>query len=400
MLRLREVASVSKVVLGGRMGRYSNPASVTARLEREVAEYLSADHALAVNSGTSALLAALVGVGIGPGDEVLVPAYTWVSTAAAPLLLGAVPVLVDVDETLTMDVADLERKITSRTRAIVPVHMLNLVADMDAVMAVAQRHGLKVVEDACQAFGVLYRGRRVGTIGHAGAFSFSHTKNISAGEGGMLVTSDAHVAARAQMFHDVGSYTRASWTPTSEPLFIGMNLKMSELPAAVLRPQLKTLERRLSRMRAHRAAMVAEFAQDESIRVSPHHDPENATGLTVVFDNAARAERFATARGVTRLIDTERHVFTNWESVRGKRTYDPRFDPYAGRTAPRDPVSPDRSPRTLDVLRRTCKISVRDDYPTPVIRVAARQMVRTLQSMPQRPADVAPEPRLAESVRS
>ena len=396
-MHLRAALAAAQVVNSGRMGRYNGPDSVTARFESEVADHLSAQHTLAVNSGTSALIAALVGVGVGPGDEVLVPAYTWVSTAAAPLILGAVPVLVDVDETLTLDLADLERKITPRTRAIMPVHMLNIVADMDPIMDIARRHGLKVVEDACQAFGVEYRGRKVGTIGDAGAFSFSHTKNISSGEGGLVATADADVATRAQMFSDVGSYTRATWTPKAEPLFVGMNLKMSEVAAAILRPQLRGLDRRLARMRTLRAVMLEEFARDARIRVSPHHDPAHATGLTVVFDDAATAKRFAAARGATRLIDTERHVFVNWESIRTRRTFDPRFDPYAGNPigdSARDVVGPDRSPQTIDVLSRTCKVALRDTVPSPVMRVLAQRMVRALgpAGEPAEQPRNAPEP--------
>jgi dTDP-4-amino-4,6-dideoxygalactose transaminase len=280
--------------------------------------------------------------------------------------------------------------------------MLNIVADMDSLMAVAQRHGLKVVEDACQAFGVEYRGRRVGTIGDAGAFSFSHTKNISAGEGGMVVTDDARVAARAQMFHDVGSYTRSTWTPTSEPLFVGMNLKMSEVAAAILRPQLRGLDRRLRRMRAHRKAVLQEFARDPRIRVSPHHDPQHATGLTVVFDDAGTAAAFARARAATRLIDTERHVFVNWESIRSKRTFHPRFDPWAMDPSARsteDVVGAERSPRTLEVLSRTCKIALRTDLPRPAMRWFARRMVEALPAREERISAPAQDEALAGGAR-
>lgn len=381
MLPIRELASVASVLRSGRLGRYSGPHSVTDRLEREAADLLQTKHALAVNSGTSALICALVGVGVGPGDEVLVPAYTWVSTAAAPLLLGAVPVLVDIDESLGMDPTDLEHKITARTRAIVPVHMLNLVADMDSITAIAQRHGLAVVEDACQAFGVRYRGRRVGTIGDAGAFSFSQTKNISAGEGGMVVTDDDRVATRAQMYHDVGSYSRASWTPTAEPLFVGMNLKMSEITAAVLRPQLTGLDRKLARIAVRRVA-TAEVLRQSGARISPHHDADDAVGLTVVLDDAASAERFSRSRGVTRLIDTERHVFTNWESIRTGRTFDTRSGPLANTDGKHDAAAPERSPRTLDILARTCRITVRPDLPVAAARWFARRVVAEYRDQP------------------
>jgi dTDP-4-amino-4,6-dideoxygalactose transaminase len=177
---------------------------------------------------------------------VLVPAYTWISTAAAPVLLGAIPVLVEIDATLTMDPADLESKITPRTRAVVPVHMLNLPADMDRIMDIARRHGLLVVEDACQAVGVTYRSRHLGSIGDAGAFSFNQHKNIRAGEGGAVLVDDERTYVRAAMLHDVGAYTRGRLTHDELP-FVGMNLRMPEVSSAVVRPQLRRLHKRMAR---------------------------------------------------------------------------------------------------------------------------------------------------------
>jgi dTDP-4-amino-4,6-dideoxygalactose transaminase len=372
---VREIVSVARVLVGGELGRYAaGEKSVTARFERQAAGLLGAPHALAVNSGTSALVTALAGVGVGPGDEVLVPAYTWVSTAAAPLALGAIPVLVEVDESLTIDPVDLKSKITPATRAVMPVHMLNLVADMDAVTRLAAEHGIAVVEDACQAFGVRYRGRRVGTIGDAGAFSFGQTKNIVSGEGGLVVTPDERTAVRSAMFHDVGSYTRASWLQTSEPLFVGMNLKMSEVTAAVLRPQLARLDRELDRLAAHRQAAVEEFSAEPSLRVSPHHDPEHAVGLTVTFDEPAEAERFAKQPRVHRLIDTGRHVYLNWDSIRGQRTHHERFDPYGWAGHPEWTIQADTCPATLDILRRTCRITFRPQLPIAATRLLTRRL--------------------------
>ena len=181
------------------------------------------------------------------------------------------PRLVEVDESLTLDRLDMKSKITDATKAVVPVHMLNVVCDMVAITALAAEAGIAVVEDACQAFGVRYRGRRVGTLGNAGAYSFSPSKNISSGEGGLVVTNDKRLAARASMFHDVGSYTRAGWAPSDEPLFVGMNLKMSELASAVLLPQLRRVDAELDRVAVRRRAVMEELAQEESIWFSPHH---------------------------------------------------------------------------------------------------------------------------------
>ena len=148
----REWIAVSRVIARGQLLRYrGGEDGFTTRFEAQLCKKIGVKHALTVNSGTSALISALVAAGIGPGDEVLVPAYTWVATAAAPLAVGAVPVLVDVDESLTIDPEDIKRKITPYTKAIIPVHMLNLVCNMDAITAIAAQHRLLVIEDACQA---------------------------------------------------------------------------------------------------------------------------------------------------------------------------------------------------------------------------------------------------------
>jgi dTDP-4-amino-4,6-dideoxygalactose transaminase len=202
---------------------------------------------------------------------VLVPAYTWISTAAAPVLLGAIPVLVEIDATLTMDPADLESKITPRTRAVVPVHMLNLPADMDRIMDIARRHGLLVVEDACQAVGVTYRSRHLGSIGDAGAFSFNQHKNIRAGEGGAVLVDDERTYVRAAMLHDVGAYTRGRLTHDELP-FVGMNLRMPEVSSAVVRPQLRRLHKRMARQAERRDIMLDALATRSDVSVSPHND--------------------------------------------------------------------------------------------------------------------------------
>ncbi|HMJ13424.1 MAG TPA: aminotransferase class V-fold PLP-dependent enzyme, partial [Polyangiaceae bacterium] len=194
-----------KLIARGDLSRYhTSGQSEVQRLEEELCRVIGVEHTLGVNSGTSALICGLVGAGVGPGDEVLVPAYTWVSSAAAPLAVGAVPVLVEINETLTIDPEDIRKKITPQTKAIIVVHMLNLVCDMDSIMAIAKQHDLVVIEDACQAVGVTYKGRRVGSIGHVGAFSFNQHKNIQSGEGGAVLTSDPRIHARALMYHDVG----------------------------------------------------------------------------------------------------------------------------------------------------------------------------------------------------
>lgn len=371
----REIAAAVRVLARGQLARYAGGgSSETGKFETELADAVGVQRALAVNSGTSALICALVGAGIGPGDEVLVPAYTWVSTAAAPLAVGAIPILVDVDDSLTIDPIDMKRKITPHTRAVIPVHMLNLVCDMDAITRTAEEADLVVIEDACQAIGATYHGRRVGSIGDAGAFSFNQHKNIKSGEGGALLTDDDRLFARAGMFHDVGSYERVGRFDTDEPLFVGMNFRMPELSAAVLRPQLARLDRQMEQRAARRRAVLEEIGGRAAFRIGTHHDEAAAVGLTIQFDDPnAAAAAAASVRGVNHLQDGGRHLYTNWLSILGKRSFHPEMDPY--RWAHREiEHSPDACPTTLDVVARTCSVSLDPNIPISVLRRLYRRL--------------------------
>jgi dTDP-4-amino-4,6-dideoxygalactose transaminase len=376
---IREAMAVNRVILGNRLSRFSRSGeSTTDRFEHELADFMGSDHCVAVNSGTNALICALVGSGIGPGDEVLVPAYTWVSSAAAPIAVGAVPILVDVDETLTMDVEDIERKCSPWTRAIIPVHMNNRVCDMDSIMKIAADRDLVVIEDACQAIGVSFHDRPAGSIGHVGAFSFNHHKNISCGEGGALVTNDEQIATRARMYHDVGSFVRPGGLARDVPAFVGINARMPEISSAMLRPQLRRLatntEKRIRRREVLQRGLEAStgFAG----HLAPHHDPDAAAAIAVQFDDAEQAAEFSRNRGVTRLIDSGRHVFTNWEPILDKRVHHPGLDPYANH--PRQVTyGVDDHPQTLDILERTCTISTPPNIPLAAFEVMARTYFRS-----------------------
>jgi dTDP-4-amino-4,6-dideoxygalactose transaminase len=374
-LGAREIAAAVRVLARGDLARYhASRTSETTKFETELRSAMGVEHTLAVNSGTSALICALVGAGIGPGDEVLVPAYTWVSTAAAPLAVGAVPVLVEIDASLTIDPVDIKRKITPNTKAIIPVHMINLVCDMDPIMAIAAEHGLVVIEDACQSIGVRYRGRRTGSIGHAGAFSFNQHKNIKSGEGGALLTNDERLFVRASMYHDVGHYERAGQMQSDEPLFVGVNFRMPELCAAILRPQLKRLDAQLDRRRRRRQMVLDALASTSwQFSISPHHDPADAVGLALSFDDPEEARRFGEVKGARRLIDTGRHLYPNWQSITSKQPSDPRRDPYASAARAID-YPPDACPETLEILARTCAVEVAPELPTAAFRVVLRRM--------------------------
>jgi dTDP-4-amino-4,6-dideoxygalactose transaminase len=218
-----------------------------AKFEKEFAAYCGAAHSIGVGNGTDALWFALLALGVGPGDEVITVPSTFMATAEAISFCGARPVFVDIDEvTYTMDVGLLEKAITPKTKAIIPVHLFGQCSDMDAILAIARKHGIPVVEDACQAHGATYKGRKAGTLGAAGAFSFYPGKNLGAlGEGGGVVTNDADLAGKMQVLRDHGQSRKYHHTK------IGWNGRMDGIQGAALSVKLKHLDSANSRRQAH-----------------------------------------------------------------------------------------------------------------------------------------------------
>jgi perosamine synthetase len=228
---------------------YLNDGDVTTRFEQEVAQLVGAKHAVAVTSGTIALFLALAGVGVGPGDEVIVPDVTFIATANAVMLTGARPVLVDIDPaTLNMDPAAMATAITSRTKAVMPVHVSGRSANMPAILEIAQAHGLFVIEDAAEAFMSAVDGKYLGTFGHAGCLSFSPNKTITTGQGGMILTDDDALHLRLRELKDHGRPVRGTGGDDIHHS-VGFNFKLTNLQAAVGLGQLSALHHRLERQK-------------------------------------------------------------------------------------------------------------------------------------------------------
>lgn len=238
---------------------FSLGADVT-RFEEEFAAFCGTRYAVGVGSGLAALELSLRAFGVGLGDEVIVPTHTFIATAAAATFAGACPVLVDVDPlTYNIDVTQLEEAITERTRAIIPVHLYGLPAEMDAIMQLAEKYNLVVIEDACQAHGACYRGRRTGSLGHAAAFSFYPTKNLGAcGEAGIVTTNNAQVAEQIKSMRNCG---RTTQNCHELPPF---NHRLDTLQAAILRVKLRHLEDWLQ-ARQQRAALYNELLAESNI---------------------------------------------------------------------------------------------------------------------------------------
>ena len=268
-----EIDAVAKVIHSGQMFRYrGGEGGWCDSFESALGKKIGVKSALTTSSGTGALICAMVAVGIGPGDEVIIPSYTFMATPLAVLAAGAVPILAEIDKTLMIDPIDIDRRITRYTKAIMPVHMMGRACSMSAIMRIARKHKLKVIEDACQADGGSYRGRRLGSIGHAGGFSFNQFKIISAGEGGAVVANDLTTYHRAMIHHDGGSVFRDHTDKVAVPFLAGLNFRVSEITAAILLEQLKRLDGILKKLRSRRSAMVETLSRSDRFRISPSNE--------------------------------------------------------------------------------------------------------------------------------
>jgi dTDP-4-amino-4,6-dideoxygalactose transaminase len=240
----REIKALEGVVRSGNWGRLYGGSRVE-EFEKAFADYQDAKFGIAVTSGTAALTIALKAGGIDVGDEVIVPAYTFVATATCVLQVNAVPIFVDVEfDTINIDPDEIERAITPRTRAIIPVHWNGWAVDMDRILDIAKRHNLLVVEDACHGWGATWKDRKVGAIGDMGGVSFQESKHITAGEGGIVLTNDEELAAKCFSYHHIG---RIPGRPFYEHHLVGWNFRMTEFDAAVLMVQLERLEEQTQR---------------------------------------------------------------------------------------------------------------------------------------------------------
>ncbi|MEV6524568.1 DegT/DnrJ/EryC1/StrS family aminotransferase [Longispora sp. NPDC051575] len=326
----REEEEAALAVLRSRsLFRYYGPdlQRRTEAFEEAFAASLGVPHVTAVSSGTAALACALIGMGIPAGAEVIIPSMTFVACVSAVVMARGVPVFAEIDDTLTLDPRRIEERVSERTFAVMPVHLANVAADMDPILEVARRRGLRVLEDSAQAVGVRYRGRRVGSMGDAGAFSFQLDKNITAGEGGAVCTTDPTVHERVKRYQDQGGQFTTSrghvrGAVVEEP-FVGANLRMTELAASILGAQLGKLDPMLTRLRdvsRHVRGELSDVIGDW--RRMP--DEEGSGGdVTAFLETAERARRFVTAlnaRGVTaRTLYSGRGVQTN-PSVQAGRT--------------------------------------------------------------------------------
>jgi dTDP-4-amino-4,6-dideoxygalactose transaminase len=356
--------------------RYYGPESYPSKVkefEEKFAEKVGSKHCLAVNSCTSALISALVACGVGPGDEVIVTGYTFFASCASIVAAKAIPVIAEIDETLTMDPVDIEKKITPATKAMVVVHMRGVPCDMDKIMAIARKYNLKVIEDCAQALGGKYKGKHLGTFGDCGCYSFQYHKIITAGEGGAVVTNDEKLYDRCMGYHD----TAACWRPDrfaeqryDGELFCGVNFRMSELTGAVLLAQLSKLDNLLALMKRNQNRIIEKIKDTKGIKVRPVNDVEGDVGICLMFylDNKDKVQAFAealkaegvNAAGVFNSGIPDWHIYAHWKHVLEKKTPTAEGCPWTCPYHKGEPVqySADMNPNTLEYLSRIIHLDI------------------------------------------
>jgi dTDP-4-amino-4,6-dideoxygalactose transaminase len=353
-----EIDAVARVITSGELFRY-NIGHECERFESRYAQWLGAKHFSLAASGSYALTAAMIGLGIGPGDEVLVPAHTYMASATSVLATGAIPVIVDINESITIDPAAIEAAIGPQTRAIIAVHMWGTACDMDSIMEIARRRKLLVIEDACQGVGGAYKGRKLGTIGDIGAFSFNFYKNMSSGEGGGVVTNDDAVLKRVNCAIDP---CHAFWTGRNEDAmpFAGNGARASEFMGAILNVQLDRIDAVITAMRHERDTIHAGIgpALELGLRLAPLNSKafDCATNVFLTVPTAQAAELFVKTFPSVIAGKTGRHTYTEWDQVlMGAGAAHPLMNPYnmPANAQCRKTYSRDMCAKSLDILERT-----------------------------------------------
>lgn len=375
-----EKKAVCEVIDHKYLFRYYGPEGFSSRvelLEEEFAKKMGVKHVLAVNSCTSALISSLVAVGVGPGDEVILPGYTFFASCAVVPVVKAIPVFAEIDDSFTLAPDDFERKITSRTKAVIPVHMRGVPCEMDRIMEIAKKHNIKVVEDTAQACGGTFKGKYLGTFGDCNAYSFQYHKIITSGEGGIVATNDELLYDRAQMYHDVG----ACWRPGGQEkrfassryegeLFPGVNFRMAELTAAVARVQLGRLDGLIGKMRKNKKRIKDAISNLKGIKFRRLNDPEGDTAIALFFSlptaeltkktaKALKAEGIS-ANSVYDKGMPDWHIYRHWEMIHNKWTATHEGCPYTCPfyKGPEPKYSADMLPFTSDLLSKSIQIDI------------------------------------------
>ncbi len=341
-----------------------------ATFEKEFAAKMGTRYALALTSGTGALECAVAAFQIGPGDEVILPAWTWHSTCTAVVRAGALPVFAEIDESFNIDPDDIEHRITPQTKLIIAVHLQGNPAHMDRILAVARKHNLRVLEDCSQSVGASYRGHRLGSLGDMGIYSHQESKTITSGEGGSLVTSNPDLFERACRFHDVGNISRPHQEMLGETRlmpFVGTNFRMSEFTGGVMLAQLRKLDRIIAAARANAAPVYQGLGGISGLRFRMRPDPDGDLGSPVFvrFETKAQRNRFmelmkaenvpVSGPGGSVILPAQSYIIN-------KTTVHPAWPTWTSPRGRAIQYGAASCPRTIDILNRFAGVQVGPKY--------------------------------------
>jgi dTDP-4-amino-4,6-dideoxygalactose transaminase len=333
------------------------PAKVST-FEKEFAQAMQSKYCLAVSSGTAALQTAMAALEVGPGDEVILPAWTWHSCYTAIVLAGALPVFAEIDESFNIDPGDIESKITPQTKVIMAVHLQGNPADMDPILALARKHKIRVLEDCAQSVGGSYKGKALGSIGDIGIYSLQLNKTITAGEGGAVITNDPVLFERAARFHDVGSFRAPLETLAGKAQlqpFVGCNFRMSEFTGGVLLAQTRKLNEIVGRCRAAAARIYEGLGGLPGVHFRRRPDPagEIGVGVFVRFKSKDQRDRYLSAlrsQGVAAGRPSGSVILPIQEYIEKKRTVHPGWPTFNSERGKSIQYGRACCPRTIEIL--------------------------------------------------
>jgi 8-amino-3,8-dideoxy-alpha-D-manno-octulosonate transaminase len=371
MIGKEEIKEVLEVLETGILIRYNfdqerKGVFKCREFEEAFAKYCGAKYALGVTSGSSALKVALVAMDIGPGDEVLVPAFTFLATYEAVLEVGAIPVMTDIDSSLGLDPEDIPRKITPYTKAVIPVHMCGAPARIDMILEMARKHNLLVLEDNAQGCAGSFRGKKLGTFGNMGIFSFDYVKTVTTGEGGMVLTDNKDLADRAEFYHDHGHDHKAANRALDGRTILGFNYRMNELQGALGLAQLRKLDYIVAAQRKNKESIKEALRTVKGLKFREIPDPDGDTATFLAFNLPTEAVTKAFQKELRdQGVDTVRykdnlwHYVPNWEHFLARSTANskkyPFTDPtYKGKVDYRR----ENIPQAEDILGRTLVMGI------------------------------------------
>ena len=367
--------------------RWRGDGSKTLQFEKAYAAHIGVKRAIGVTSGTTALYTAMAALEIGPGDEVILPAWTWYADYDAIVLSGALPVFVEIDGSFNIDPAEIEAKITPRTKAVIAVHLQGHTADMDPILEIAKKHKLRVLEDCAQCLGGRYKGKYVGSIGDIGINSFQLSKSITSGEGGAVVSNDPELFERAVRFHDVGVIR----SPYKEDLKGGMmaafascNFRMNEFTGAVLKGQLQKLETICKGLRTNARKVRQGIADLPGLKMRTTHDEDGDLGMGVFLDMGTRERRdkylrAMRAEGIPASGPGGSVILPTDERIEKKVTLHPDWPSFNTPQGKAIRYGAEICPRTIDIIGRAGGVRMDPHYTDQDIKdvIAAIRKVHT-----------------------